>query len=145
MEPAFQRGDILFLDNTPTHAAVGDIVVFKIAGRDVPIVHRVLWLHEHSAASAATGAGAAALSASAGTTSGAGEIDYLTKGDNNQMNDRGLYAPGQLWLRRSEILGVAKASVPYVGMVTILLNDYPWLKYALLGLMGVFVLTAKEG
>jgi signal peptidase len=126
MEPAFQRGDILFLDNTPPQASVGDIVVFKIAGRDVPIVHRVLWLHER--------AGAAA-----------GEMDYLTKGDNNRMDDRGLYAPGQMWLKRGEILGVARASVPYVGMVTILLNDYPWLKYALLGLMGVFVLTAKEG
>jgi signal peptidase I len=29
-------------------------------------------------------------------------------------------------------------------MVTILLNDYPLLKYVLVGLMGLFVLTGKE-
>ena len=33
----------------------------------------------------------------------------------------------------------------YVGMVTIMLNDYPMLKYVLVGLMGLFVLTNKEG
>ena len=75
MEPAFQRGDILFLNNWVSAAAgparpparvqarltadggcaqvsqespymVGDIVVFKLAGRDIPIVHRVLKVHE---------------------------------------------------------------------------------------------------
>lgn len=70
--------------------------------------------------------------------------DYLTKGDNNAVDDRNLYAPGQLWLRRSEIIGRAVASVPFVGMMTILLNDYPALKYALVGLMGVFVLLGKD-
>jgi len=32
MEPAFQRGDVLLLDNNRPDIAVGDIVVFKIAG-----------------------------------------------------------------------------------------------------------------
>jgi signal peptidase len=32
MEPAFQRGDILLLDNNKEDIHVGDIVVFKIAG-----------------------------------------------------------------------------------------------------------------
>lgn len=35
-------------------------------------------------------------------------------------------------------------SVPYLGMVTILLNDYPWFKFVLLGVMGLFVLTSRE-
>lgn len=30
-------------------------------------------------------------------------------------------------------------------MVTILMNDYPYLKYALIGLLGLLVLTNKEG
>ena len=34
--------------------------------------------------------------------------------------------------------------LPYVGMVTILMNDYPYLKYALIGVLGLFVLTSKE-
>lgn len=47
MEPAFFRGDLLFLTNHDDDAIkVGDIVVFKIEGRDIPIVHRVLQLHD---------------------------------------------------------------------------------------------------
>jgi hypothetical protein len=41
MEPAFRRGDILFLWMQSEHFAVGDIVVFKIDQREIPIVHRV--------------------------------------------------------------------------------------------------------
>jgi hypothetical protein len=29
-------------------------------------------------------------------------------------------------------------------MATIIMNDYPWFKYALLGGMGLFVLTSRE-
>lgn len=42
MEPAFQRGDILFLNNQNDPIRVGEVVVFKIKDRDIPIVHRVL-------------------------------------------------------------------------------------------------------
>jgi hypothetical protein len=31
-----------------------------------------------------------------------------------------------------------------IGMVTIIMNDYPMVKYVLVGLMGLFVLTTKE-
>ena len=50
------------------------------------------------------------------------------------MDDRGLYAPGQLWLQREDILGRAKGTLRYLGMVTIILNDYPVLKYVLIGI-----------
>lgn len=47
MEPAFHRGDLLFLTNYEEEPVrVGEIVVFKIEGRDIPIVHRVLKIHE---------------------------------------------------------------------------------------------------
>jgi len=124
MEPAFQRGDILFLNNSVHKVAVGDVVVFKIKDRDIPIVHRILKVH----------------------TKHDGEtVELLTKGDNNRVDDRGLYAPGQLWLQREDILGKAVGTLRYVGMVTIALNDYPVLKYVLVGMMGLFVLTSKEG
>jgi len=58
MEPAFQRGDILFLDNSKHEVAVGDVVVFKIADREIPIVHRILKVH----------------------TKEDGEVELLTKG-----------------------------------------------------------------
>lgn len=124
MEPAFQRGDILFLNNAVDAVKVGDVVVFKIKDRDIPIVHRILKVHEDE------------------TT---GKVELLTKGDNNRVDDRGLYAPGQLWLSRDDILGKAIGTLRYVGMVTIALNDYPVLKYVLVGMMGLFVLTSKEG
>lgn len=47
MEPAFHRGDLLFLTNFESDPVrVGEIVVFKVEGRDIPIVHRVVKLHE---------------------------------------------------------------------------------------------------
>ena len=49
MEPAFYRGDLLFLWN-PTGEeakyATGDIVVYNVPGADIPIVHRVLEARE---------------------------------------------------------------------------------------------------
>jgi signal peptidase len=122
MEPAFQRGDILFLNNQDDPIRAGEIVVFKIKDRDIPIVHRALKVHERAD----------------------GGVEVLTKGDNNRVDDRGLYAPGQQWLRREDILGRARGTLRYLGMVTIVLNDYPILKYILIGVMGLFVLTTKE-
>jgi len=123
MEPAFQRGDILFLNNAVEEVNIGDVVVFKIRDRDIPIVHRILKKHEKPD----------------------GKVEMLSKGDNNRVDDRGLYAPGQLWLEREDVLGKAVGTLRYVGMVTIALNDYPVLKYVLVGMMGLFVLTSKEG
>jgi hypothetical protein len=47
MEPAFHRGDILFLVNPPNaRYEIGDITVYKIPGQDIPIVHRILETHD---------------------------------------------------------------------------------------------------
>mmetsp|Transcript_33881 Transcript_33881/g.108822 ORF Transcript_33881/g.108822 Transcript_33881/m.108822 type:complete len:168 (+) Transcript_33881:95-598(+) len=46
MEPAFHRGDILFLHMGHAPFRAGDIVVFKVADREIPIVHRILKVHE---------------------------------------------------------------------------------------------------
>jgi len=42
MEPAFQRGDLLFLWNRGMNTQVGEIVVYNVKGKDIPIVHRVI-------------------------------------------------------------------------------------------------------
>eukprot|EP00054_Salpingoeca_dolichothecata_P032107 m.265627 g.265627 ORF g.265627 m.265627 type:complete len:189 (-) comp29282_c0_seq1:64-630(-) len=124
MEPAFYRGDLLFLTNDVSDPIrVGEILVFKVAGKDIPIVHRVMELHEDRET---------------------GQIKFLTKGDNNNVNDRGLYAQGQLWLQPKDVVGRARGFVPKIGMVTIAMNDYPQLKYLLLGLLGLFALLNRE-
>ena len=61
-----------------------------------------------------------------------GTVKFLTKGDNNMVDDRGLYAKGQLWLERKDVVGRARGFVPYIGNVTIMMNDYPKLKVRLI-------------
>jgi signal peptidase len=33
------------------------------------------------------------------------EVRILTKGDNNPVDDRGLYPKGQLWLKEEHVMG----------------------------------------
>ncbi|KAG6910041.1 Signal peptidase complex catalytic subunit [Tephrocybe rancida] len=89
MEPAFYRGDLLFLTNPASELYhTGDITVYKIPGQDIPIVHRVLETH-----------------------------DMVQK---------------------------KKEFLPFVGYVTIAMNDFPQLKYALLGGLGLLALIQRE-
>lgn len=123
MEPAFQRGDLLFLWNRGQNTQVGEIVVYNVKGKDIPIVHRVVRRY------------------------GGGDepLQLLTKGDNNLADDKELYTRGQDYLTRStDIIGSVIGYVPFVGYVTILLSEHPWLKTVLLGLMGVMVVLQRE-
>jgi signal peptidase len=123
MEPGFHRGDILFLSLTNDPFRPGDVTVFQIEGREIPIVHRAHNVH-------------------AGLLED--HVSIVTKGDNNNVDDRGLYKPGQLFLKKSNVMGRAYAFIPFVGMVTIWLNDFPWLKYLLIGMMAFFVMIGRE-
>ena len=122
MEPSFYRGDILFINWDYTPPSPGDIVVYKVPSQEIPIVHRVIALQPMEN----------------------GEYQALTKGDNNPVNDRGLYERGELWLGKKHIFGRIRMFVPYVGVATIILNDYPMLKWGILIIMGIFVLTSKD-
>lgn len=144
MEPAFQRGDLLFLSNLPSLAKIGDIVVYNIKDRNIPIVHRVIKSHISSASDAnPEKKGKKARQSNRGprvnplsqSNPGSGPTQMLlTKGDNNDEDDLSLYAPGQSYLERKEdVVGIVKGFMPYVGMVTLLMNDYPAFRYILLG------------
>ncbi|EGC37561.1 hypothetical protein DICPUDRAFT_30076 [Dictyostelium purpureum] len=122
MIPAFYRGDLLYLNMEDGPFRVGEIVVFKIDGKEIPIVHRILQIHEKEN----------------------GDYEIRTKGDNNSVDDLGLYAQGQKWLTRDHIIGRAKGFLPSVGMVTIVMHDYPQLKYALVCVLALFVLSTRE-
>lgn len=84
MEPAFYRGDLLFLTNPANERyKTGDITVYKIPGADIPIVHRVLETHDEKKKDKQL---------------------LLTKGDNNYVDDLELYQ-GLQWLERKHIVG----------------------------------------
>lgn len=122
MEPAFQRGDILFLWNRDHEARVGDVVVYEIKGKSIPIVHRVLREHHKG-----------------------GKQLVLTKGDNNVQDDLPLYARKQSYLDLEEdLVGTVKAYFPKLGYVTILLTENTYFRYAMLGLMGLSAVLSGE-
>lgn len=123
MEPGFKRGDILFLHMSKDPVRAGEIVVFNIDGRDIPIVHRVIKVHEQQ---------------------DTGEVNILTKGDNNDVDDRMLYAQGQRWLQRHHVMGRAVGFLPYVGWMTIIMTEKPIIKYIVIGALGLLVITSKD-
>ena len=93
MEPAFYRGDLLFLTNPPHELyRTGDITVYKIPGAAIPIVHRVLETHND------------VKHESAAVQSLIPKQFLLTKGDNNYVDDIDLYQ-GLDWLERKHIVG----------------------------------------
>ncbi|CAN6360309.1 unnamed protein product [Urochloa humidicola] len=120
---ATAMGDILFLHMSEDPIRTGEIVVFNVDGREIPIVHRVIKVHERQDTK---------------------EVDILTKGDNNFGDDRLLYAHGQLWLQQHHIMGRALGYLPYVGWVTIIMTEKPFIKYLLIGALGLLVITSKE-
>lgn len=136
MEPAFQRGDLLFLWNRDQTAEVGEIVVYNVKGKDIPIVHRVVRSFHKSTLRPIGDENVEEETSS---------TKVLTKGDNNVADDTELYARGQSYLdRKEDIIGSVRGYVPAVGYVTIMLSEHPWLKTVMLGIMGVMVVLQRE-
>ncbi|KAM3244178.1 hypothetical protein ACQJBY_055851 [Aegilops geniculata] len=103
MEPAIKKGDMVFVHNMSNEPfRVGEIILFKVDGFEHPIVHRVIKVHEHR---------------------DTGEIRILTKGDNNSVDDRFLYASGQLWLQPHDIIGRVAGYLPYAGWPTVFISE----------------------
>ncbi|KAE8367716.1 ubiquitin-conjugating enzyme/RWD-like protein [Aspergillus caelatus] len=117
MEPAFQRGDLLFLWNRSPRAELGEVVVYNVRGKDIPIVHRVVRTFPEIE-------GKAKKVKEISESSPIPNNMLLTKGDNNIADDVELYARGQDYLNREEdIVGSVRGYIPMVGYVTILLSD----------------------
>jgi signal peptidase len=150
MEPAFQRGDLLFLWNRGLDTKVGEVVVYNVKGKDIPIVHRVVRrfgggsgyvsLPLHSLSPFLRG-----KKLTEKNSPKAPPLQLLTKGDNNAADDTELYARGQDFLtRETDVVGSVVGYIPFVGYVTILLAEYPWLKTVMLAFMGLTVVFQRE-
>ncbi|KAG0419742.1 Signal peptidase complex catalytic subunit SEC11 [Dictyocoela roeselum] len=116
MEPGFKRGDILFLKPRAFYD-IGDMAVFQINKNEIPIVHRVI---KHFP----------------GRT--------LTKGDNNHYDDIFLYKKGKYYLEDNQLKSRVIAYVPFLGMITIWINTYPAVKFAIMFLMGLSVFLNRS-
>ncbi|KAL5706473.1 signal peptidase I [Ranunculus cassubicifolius] len=125
MEPAFKKGDILFLHMNASPISAGEIVVFKIEGKDIPIVHRVVTVHERQ---------------------DTGEIYVLTKGDNNSRDDRhGIYSRDQQWIKRQDMIGRVRGFLPFLGWATIIMKEiHPSLKYGIYGALGLLLIISSQ-
>ncbi|XBW36745.1 hypothetical protein QEN19_002322 [Hanseniaspora menglaensis] len=139
MEPAFQRGDILFLYNRKTENVktgleiqnVGDIVVYNLENREVPIVHRVI--HQYQVATAPKNKKAAIKH----------KQYLLTKGDNNNVHDVSLYGRGKKYLNTErDILGTVKFYIPQLGYLTIWINENP--KFQKVFYLGLLLISMLE-
>eukprot|EP01119_Soliformovum_irregulare_P007153 TRINITY_DN19554_c0_g1_i1.p1 TRINITY_DN19554_c0_g1~~TRINITY_DN19554_c0_g1_i1.p1 ORF type:complete len:185 (+),score=39.86 TRINITY_DN19554_c0_g1_i1:43-597(+) len=106
MEPEIKKGDVLFAI-APNDLQVGDIVLYRLPHRpDIPIVHRITKL--------------------------IGQDHFLTKGDANPIDDRGLYYPSFEYLPREQILAKVRGHIPWIGWPTLLVQDFRPLIIALL-------------
>lgn len=93
MEPSMYRGDILVLLKKPT-IEIGDVIVYQIENEKIPIVHRISSIQEVN-------------------NNDKGKKDekqkkktlFLSKGDNNPVDDRGLYPKGKMYLDESNVVG----------------------------------------
>ncbi|ORC86453.1 signal peptidase type I [Trypanosoma theileri] len=104
MEPAYYRGDLLLLHKA-TPITISDVIVFSLPNRTVPIVHRVHRMHEDG-----------------------GVQLFLTKGDNNEFDDRTLYPDGYQWVKKEDIIGKVFLIIPHAGFLTLIAEDKPWFK-----------------
>ncbi|KAF9762627.1 Signal peptidase complex catalytic subunit SEC11 [Nosema granulosis] len=115
MSPGFERGDILWL--RPKEYTTGDMTVFQLYKNTIPIVHRAIKQF--------------------GTKT-------LTKGDNNRLDDVGLYRVNQYYLEPNDIKSCVFAYIPFFGMLTIWINTVPGLKPLILSIAGLLVFVNRE-
>ncbi|KAJ7230052.1 signal peptidase I [Mycena pura] len=114
MEPGVRRGDLLLLSNyAPQRYANGDITVYQVPGHAIPIVHRVLQTHDSPLTQ-----------------------QFLTKGDNNDVDDLALY-DGLEWLEAAHVVGKVQGIIPFVGYVSILFNEMPRMRNGVFGIIGL--------
>ncbi|CAG7965538.1 unnamed protein product [Penicillium nalgiovense] len=126
MEPAFQRGDLLFLWNRDTRTEIGEVLVYNVRGKSIPIVHRVVrtFPEVEGRASAKKVKEVTVVITTWPTILSCTLKDYLD--------------------RAEDIVGSVRGYIPMVGYVTIMLSEHPWLKTVMLGLMGLMVMIQRE-
>lgn len=119
MEPSLYQGDIILVLRHDEPYKIGEIVVFSLPNKTVPIVHRVI------------------------SVKSAPNPGLLTKGDANPVDDRVLYSDATGWLRPEAVLGRVRGVVPRIGypltIIGVNMNEHPFMVIAL-----VFLVATAE-
>jgi signal peptidase I len=115
MEPQLYRGDAIITHNTTwSDIRIGEIVVFELPNGTTPIVHRVIRNFTHSVT---------------------GRVRYITKGDNNPVDDSQLYRrSGLRSIGRENIIGRECGiirMIPYMMLWMIELFDWLGVTYSM--------------
>jgi signal peptidase len=112
MEPTLYRGDLVIVRAVDVQTLqVGDIIIFNATWHsNVPVVHRIIEIENVS-----------------------GELQFITKGDNNPGPDEPTPA--------SHVLAKVVGSIRYLGFITLLLL-LPGGVWAIVLLLAVFVVTS---
>jgi signal peptidase len=56
----------------------------------------------------------------------------LTKGDNNVVDDVGMYPDGREWVHREEVVGLVKCYIPMIGRISLFMKDHLEASYVVL-------------
>ncbi|KAI1743974.1 putative signal peptidase complex catalytic subunit SEC11 [Xylaria scruposa] len=107
MAPTFHRGDLLLLWNWTTSIEPGDIPVVWFHDSPLPMVHRIVQATQDTS----------------------GLPSFLTKGDNNNVDDVALYPGQRTSVYRSEVVGFVRGYIPYLGWIVIVFQEFYWVKY----------------
>lgn len=68
---------------------------------------------------------------------------FLTKGDNNELDDVSLYPGTRTTVSRDEVVGFVRGYVPFLGWLVIKFQEAFWIKYCLLTVCGMVVWMAE--
>jgi signal peptidase I len=84
------KGDIILVTgNKNKDYKAGDVIVFSVSENNVPIIHRIIAIHEIN-----------------------GQIFYETKGDHNDGQH-----PYEKLIAKNQVLGQSSLRIPYVGWI----------------------------
>jgi signal peptidase I len=136
MEPAFQRGDLIFISNDRQQkVGIGDLPVCWFPERPFPMVHRVIQVihQEHKNPDLRYILSGDMLSVLYADTEICRQL-IVTKGDNNIIDDRVMYPNDQSYVYRHQIIGFVRGYMPFIGWTAIILQDPMCLRQIILGL-----------
>lgn len=138
MYPGFTRGDILFLSNNRKEYYAGDICVFELGKGEIPIVHRIID-KRYSTKEVINSEKYRSINPAIN------HFEYMTKGDNNLVNDAFLYRGIDCkYINASHLTNVVYGSFPLVGMITIWVGWFKSLKYIIVGILALDVVFTRD-